>query len=165
MQKLGTIVTVQNLIVLLNILLAFQEGLFTKSMKKVALLGSTGSIGVSTLDVISAFPDKFKVVALAANSNIELVKKQIELFRPEIVSISNHDSPQNSGSFAPIPESCLVKKVLLKLPPLRITIFSLAQWSVLAVSPPLSRLLNAENGLPWQIRKPLWLPALSLPDS
>lgn len=70
-------------------------------MKKVALLGSTGSIGVSTLDVISAFPDKFKVVALAANSNIELVKKQIELFRPEIVSISNRDSASKLKELCP----------------------------------------------------------------
>lgn len=70
-------------------------------MKKVALLGSTGSIGVNTLEVISAFPEKFKVVALSANSNVDLVKEQIEKFRPEIVSISNRESAEKLRAAMP----------------------------------------------------------------
>lgn len=70
-------------------------------MKKIALLGSTGSIGVNTLEVISAFPEKFKVVALSANSNIDLVKKQIEKFHPEIVSISNRESAEKLRAAMP----------------------------------------------------------------
>lgn len=70
-------------------------------MKKIALLGSTGSIGVNTLEVISAFPEKFKVVALSANSNIDLVKKQIEKFHPEIVSISNRESAEKLRTAMP----------------------------------------------------------------
>ena len=56
-------------------------------MKKLTILGSTGSIGVSTLDVVRAHPDAFKVVALTAGSNLELLTTQIERFRPELVSV------------------------------------------------------------------------------
>jgi 1-deoxy-D-xylulose-5-phosphate reductoisomerase len=58
-------------------------------MKKITVLGSTGSIGVSTLDVIEKNPGCFQVVALAAGKNIKLLQKQIEKFRPEIVSVSD----------------------------------------------------------------------------
>ena len=50
--------------------------------KRVAILGSTGSIGQQTLDVIRAHPDKFKVVALTAGNNLDLLKKQLAEFQP-----------------------------------------------------------------------------------
>jgi 1-deoxy-D-xylulose-5-phosphate reductoisomerase len=56
-------------------------------MKGVAVLGSTGSIGRSTLEVIRMHPERFRVAALAAGTNIELLKVQIEEFRPEFVSV------------------------------------------------------------------------------
>ena len=56
-------------------------------MKNIAILGSTGSIGTQTLDVIEKNPDKFKVTALSVNKNIELLKEQIEKFKPEAVSV------------------------------------------------------------------------------
>ena len=56
-------------------------------MKKLTILGSTGSIGVSTLEVVSAQPDLFRVVALTAGANLELLKSQIETFKPELVSV------------------------------------------------------------------------------
>lgn len=56
-------------------------------MKKVSILGSTGSIGVQTLDVIRMFPRKFKVVALSAGNNLKLLKEQIDEFYPAIVSV------------------------------------------------------------------------------
>ena len=59
-------------------------------MKKVTILGSTGSIGVSALDVIEKNPDRFQVVALAAGRNITLLHKQIEKFRPEIVAVADY---------------------------------------------------------------------------
>lgn len=55
--------------------------------KKVFILGSTGSIGVSTLDVIRLHPDKFKVIGLTVNNNVELLLSQIKEFKPEIVVI------------------------------------------------------------------------------
>jgi len=52
------------------------------SMQGVTILGSTGSIGVNTLDVISRHPDNFKVVALSANSQVERLFSQCQQFRP-----------------------------------------------------------------------------------
>ncbi|HYK42692.1 MAG TPA: 1-deoxy-D-xylulose-5-phosphate reductoisomerase [Thermoanaerobaculia bacterium] len=57
-------------------------------MKKVAVLGSTGSIGRSALEVISAFPDRFRAVALAAGSSVERLADQVSAHRPELVSVS-----------------------------------------------------------------------------
>jgi len=57
--------------------------------KPLAILGSTGSIGTQTLDIVKKFPDHFKIVALSCNKNIELLKKQIEEFKPEIVAVYN----------------------------------------------------------------------------
>lgn len=56
-------------------------------MKSVSILGSTGSIGTQTLDVIRAYPEDFNVVALAVNSNIDMLAGQIEEFSPEIVCV------------------------------------------------------------------------------
>ena len=55
-------------------------------MKKVAVLGSTGSIGRSALDVISAFPDRFRAVALAAGRSVERLADQIVWLRQYGVS-------------------------------------------------------------------------------
>jgi len=56
-------------------------------MKNIALLGSTGSIGMNALKVIESNPERYKVVALAAGKNIERLEKQIERFRPEVAVI------------------------------------------------------------------------------
>ncbi len=56
-------------------------------MRHVALLGTTGSIGTSTLDVVAAHPDRLKVAALAAGRNRELFRAQCERFRPACVSL------------------------------------------------------------------------------
>ena len=56
-------------------------------MKRVAILGSTGSIGVSTLDVIEAFAERFEVVALAAGGNVERLAAQVARHRPELVAV------------------------------------------------------------------------------
>lgn len=58
-------------------------------MKGVAILGSTGSIGTNTLEVIRRNPDRFKVVSLAAGNNIAALTGQIEEFRPEFVSVAS----------------------------------------------------------------------------
>jgi 1-deoxy-D-xylulose-5-phosphate reductoisomerase len=56
-------------------------------MKRIAILGSTGSIGVTALKVIKANPEKYRVIALAAGKNIELLQKQINDFRPKAVAV------------------------------------------------------------------------------
>ncbi|HON59357.1 MAG TPA: 1-deoxy-D-xylulose-5-phosphate reductoisomerase [Smithella sp.] len=60
-------------------------------MKKISILGSTGSIGVSTLKVIEDHPDRFRVVALSAGKNIGLLQKQIERFMPRIAAVRNRE--------------------------------------------------------------------------
>ena len=56
-------------------------------MKGLCILGATGSIGVSTLDVVARHPDKYKVIALTANSNIGVLLEQCKQFLPEVVVI------------------------------------------------------------------------------
>jgi len=56
-------------------------------MKNITVLGSTGSVGRNTMDVISRFPDRFKVIGLAAKNNIRLLESQIKTFRPEFAAV------------------------------------------------------------------------------
>jgi 1-deoxy-D-xylulose-5-phosphate reductoisomerase len=56
-------------------------------MKRISILGSTGFIGTSTLDVIAAYPERFKVVGLAAGKNLDRLSQQIKAFKPDIVSV------------------------------------------------------------------------------
>ncbi|TDJ53531.1 MAG: 1-deoxy-D-xylulose-5-phosphate reductoisomerase [Nitrospina sp.] len=58
-------------------------------MKKISILGSTGSIGVNTLDVIDRNPDRFEVWGLAAGSNVEVLAQQTRKFKPKMISL--HD--------------------------------------------------------------------------
>lgn len=67
-------------------------------MKKLSVLGSTGSIGVSTLMIAEQFPDRFRVVALAAGKNLTKLKEQIRLFKPELVSLTNEADVQDLRS-------------------------------------------------------------------
>ncbi len=59
-------------------------------MKNVAILGSTGSIGINALKVIEAFPEHFKVIGLSSFSNISLLEKQIRKFNPSYAAVVNH---------------------------------------------------------------------------
>ncbi len=56
-------------------------------MKKISLIGSTGSIGTQTLEVVAAHPDRFEVKALAARQSLDLLVEQAQKFRPEMVAI------------------------------------------------------------------------------
>ena len=67
-------------------------------MKKVFLAGSTGSIGVNSLNVIRELKDEFKVAALSINSNIELLQKQVIEFEPETVIINDFQAYQEFKS-------------------------------------------------------------------
>ncbi len=63
-------------------------------MKKITLLGSTGSIGVNALDVLDKNPKKFKVVALTAGRNIRLLAQQILKFHPKIVAVQSRQDAE-----------------------------------------------------------------------
>jgi 1-deoxy-D-xylulose-5-phosphate reductoisomerase len=60
--------------------------------KGISILGSTGSIGTNTLEVVRMHPERFKVVSLAAGNNIALLKNQVEEFRPSFVSVSDSEA-------------------------------------------------------------------------
>ena len=57
--------------------------------KKIAILGSTGSIGKSTLDVIKKNKKKFLVILLSANSNYQIINHQIKMFRPKYFIVND----------------------------------------------------------------------------
>jgi 1-deoxy-D-xylulose-5-phosphate reductoisomerase len=63
-----------------------------ESMKRIAILGSTGSIGRQCLDVVDSLPGSFEVVALAAGSNVAVVAEQIARHRPKLVSVGTEDA-------------------------------------------------------------------------
>ncbi|MEJ2613652.1 MAG: 1-deoxy-D-xylulose-5-phosphate reductoisomerase, partial [Ignavibacteriaceae bacterium] len=67
-------------------------------MKKILILGSTGSIGKNSLNVIRNFPDKFKISALTVNKSIDLLEPQIEEFKPEYVVVQNKESAKELKS-------------------------------------------------------------------
>ena len=58
------------------------------SMKRISILGSTGSIGRSTLSVAESYPDRFQVIALAAGANLEAAFEQARRWRPRVISIA-----------------------------------------------------------------------------
>lgn len=58
-------------------------------MKNIVILGSTGSIGTNTLDIVQHFPDRFRIVGLTAGKNHEKLEAQIRQFRPQAVALDN----------------------------------------------------------------------------
>jgi 1-deoxy-D-xylulose-5-phosphate reductoisomerase len=78
-------------------------------MKRISILGSTGSIGRQCLRVTDSLPDRFEIVALAAGSNVDLAAEQVVRHRPKIVSVATEAGARKlcdmlSGSRQPAPE-------------------------------------------------------------
>jgi 1-deoxy-D-xylulose-5-phosphate reductoisomerase len=63
-------------------------------MKKIAILGSTGSIGCNALDIVEKNPELFQIVALSAGQNIALLREQIIKFKPKLAAVSTKESAQ-----------------------------------------------------------------------
>jgi 1-deoxy-D-xylulose-5-phosphate reductoisomerase len=63
-------------------------------MKRIAILGSTGSIGRSTLSVVESYPDRFQVAALAAGNNVELAFEQAVCWKPRVLSLASERDAQ-----------------------------------------------------------------------
>ncbi len=68
------------------------------SKQNIVILGSTGSIGINTLEVVSKFKDKFNLIGIGAGSNIKLLKKQIDKFKPEFVAVYNKECADEISS-------------------------------------------------------------------
>jgi 1-deoxy-D-xylulose-5-phosphate reductoisomerase len=71
-------------------------------IKRLAILGSTGSIGQQTLDIVRAMPDKFTVTGLAAGNNWDLLQKQLREFKPATVSFQDCQNQMNTGTCHPV---------------------------------------------------------------
>jgi 1-deoxy-D-xylulose-5-phosphate reductoisomerase len=63
-------------------------------MKRLAILGSTGSIGVNTLEIVEQFREEFEVLTLAAGTNLAVLREQVKRFKPRLVSVLNRDLAQ-----------------------------------------------------------------------
>ena len=95
-------------------------------MKAISIIGSTGSVGVTTLDVVARFPDRFRVVAMAAGRNLELLADQIRRFRPQLVSV---ETPQ------------LARELADRIRPLEVTILHGNEGAVAVATHPEAKLL------------------------
>ena len=70
--------------------------------KRVSILGSSGSIGTTALELISRFEDRFEIVALAAGRRVDTLREQIERFRPQLVSVASpHDAAELASALGP----------------------------------------------------------------
>ncbi len=70
-------------------------------MKKLSLLGATGSIGVNVLNIVRQFPERYSVVALAAGRNVEMLCRQVEEFEPDIVSLVDEEHADKLAALLP----------------------------------------------------------------
>ena len=70
-------------------------------MIKISLLGSTGSIGRQVLSVVRRYPDKFKIISLAAGSNAVLFSEQVNEFKPKVATLTN---PENLSAIKELPK-------------------------------------------------------------
>lgn len=70
-------------------------------IKRIILLGSTGSIGTQTLDIVRENPDKFKIVALTCKNRVENLIKQIQEFKPEAVCVGNKEAAAHVSAAFP----------------------------------------------------------------
>ncbi|MNI03282.1 1-deoxy-D-xylulose 5-phosphate reductoisomerase [compost metagenome] len=69
--------------------------------KRIAILGSTGSIGTQTLDIVAHEPDRFQVEALAGGTNLELLIKQVQQFQPKVVSMATKELAEQLSQYVP----------------------------------------------------------------
>ena len=81
--------------------------------RRIAVLGSTGSIGQQTLDVVRSFPDQFQIVALAARSNVSLLSQQVQEFNPSLVACFADMSEVKEKAHTLLPGALLGEQGLL----------------------------------------------------
>jgi 1-deoxy-D-xylulose-5-phosphate reductoisomerase len=76
-------------------------------VKRLAILGSTGSVGEQTLAVVAAFPERFEVAALAAGRNVEKLAAQVRRFRPALVSVADAECALELAALLPEPRPAI----------------------------------------------------------
>lgn len=83
--------------------------------RRIALLGSTGSVGRQTLDVVRRFPKQFQIVALAARSNVSLLAQQVQEFQPSLVACFADTSEAEQAALTLLPQAILGQQGLLEV--------------------------------------------------
>src|SRR5579859_5569081 len=99
--------------------------------RRIAVLGSTGSIGRQTLDVVRAYPDRFQVVALAAHGNVTSLAEQVREFQPALVVLTTEDATVRDAARTLLPG----------------VIFGLDGLSAAATHPDVDMVVAATSGL------------------
>src|SRR5215469_16994710 len=66
-------------------------------MRRIAILGSTGSIGRSTLSVVESYPERFEIVSLAAGTNVDAAFEQAIRWKPQVLSVAREADANNLG--------------------------------------------------------------------
>ena len=107
-------------------------------MKRISILGSTGSIGRQTLAVVDAHPGRFEVVSLAAGSNVTLAAEQAARHRPQLVSVSTESAAR---------ELCAALKRLVKGAPLPEILFGAGGIEAVATHPHAEMVVSAAVGV------------------
>ena len=100
-------------------------------MKYLALLGSTGSIGVNVLAVVRQFPERYKIVAMAAGANVQRLAEQIREFQPELVSVCDEQRAKDLAGL--LPKDCQQKIVFGQEGNCLVAAFPTAQITVSAM--------------------------------
>jgi 1-deoxy-D-xylulose-5-phosphate reductoisomerase len=108
------------------------------TMKRISILGSTGSIGRQTLAVVDANPGRFDVVALAAGSNVALAADQAARHRPQLVSVSTESAAR---------DLCAKLKSVLKRAPLPAILFGSEGIEAVATHPDAQMVVSAAVGV------------------
>lgn len=83
--------------------------------RRIALLGSTGSVGRQTLDVVRRFPEQFQIVALAARSNVSLLAQQVQEFRPSLIACFADTPEAEQAARTLLPQAILGQQGLLEV--------------------------------------------------
>jgi 1-deoxy-D-xylulose-5-phosphate reductoisomerase len=114
--------------------------------RRIAILGSTGSIGRQTLDVVRAFPDAFQVVALAARSNITLLAEQAQEFQPAFVVCTSSDQTTCRRVSELLPSAiCESDGLLMLATHPEVDIVVVAMSGVIGVRPTLAAILAGKQ--------------------
>lgn len=121
------------------------RGVQKAHMKRIAILGSTGSIGRQCLSVVDSLPGAFEVVALAAGSNIPLVAEQIVRYRPTVVSVANE--PAAAELCAAIENRCASRRAASSSGPVPEILFGPEGIERVATHPEADTILSATVGV------------------
>lgn len=114
--------------------------------KKIAILGSTGSIGTQALEVIDKIKDDFEVIALSAGNNINLISKQIEKYRPQLVSVKTREDAENLQKKYPLTQVLYGDEGLIKIADLtNLDIILVAVSGKIGLKPTIKAIQNKKN--------------------